>query len=109
MSDNRAIAMSFVEPASKKLEHMTGRFDDSSHFVHVIDTHYVWAACARIIMQKYYSMNVNCFLKNICKKKYICRETGKMYFEESLRGGNDVKNLEIFSMNNCKTMNLDFV
>ena len=21
-------------------------FDDSSHFVHVIDTHYVWAACA---------------------------------------------------------------
>ena len=22
-----------------------GRFDDSSHFVHVIGTHYVWAAC----------------------------------------------------------------
>ena len=22
-----------------------GRFNDSSHFVHVIDTHYVWAAC----------------------------------------------------------------
>ena len=22
-----------------------GRFDNSSHFVHVIDTHYIWAAC----------------------------------------------------------------
>ena len=22
-----------------------GRFDDSSHFVHIIDTHYVWVAC----------------------------------------------------------------
>ena len=30
------------------------------------------------------------------QKKYICQETGKMYFEESLRGGKDVKNLEIF-------------
>ena len=22
-----------------------GRFDNSSHFVYVIDTHYIWAAC----------------------------------------------------------------
>ena len=46
-------------------------------------------------MQKYYSMNVNAF-RRISAKKYICRETGKMYFEESLRGGKDVKILEIF-------------
>ena len=41
-------------------------------------------------MQKYYSMNVNTFWRISAKK------IGQMYFEESLRGGKDVKNLEIF-------------
>ena len=36
-----------------------GRFDDSSHFVHVIDTHYVWAAFGNI---KAESMSKCCFL-----------------------------------------------
>ena len=36
-----------------------GRFDDSSHFVHSIDTHYVWAAFGNI---KAESMSKCCFL-----------------------------------------------
>ena len=33
-----------------------GRFDDSSHFVHVIDTYYVWATCVvvgRFLISEY--------------------------------------------------------
>ena len=30
-----------------------GRFDNSSHFVHVIDTHYVWATCGRPEVSKH--------------------------------------------------------
>ena len=46
-------------------------------------------------MQKYYSMNVNTFWR-ISEKKIHLPRNRQMYFEESLRGGKDVKNLEIF-------------
>ena len=36
-----------------------GRFDDSSHFVHVIDTHYVSAACDASYLVSYIVWRVN--------------------------------------------------
>ena len=49
--------------------------------------------------------------KNTCSSDsmilHLCRLTGKC-FEETLRGGNDVKNLEIFSMNNKTTIDFGF-
>ena len=52
-------------------------------------------------MQKY-----AIFLWSICKDetsvhtRKLCRETGNLWFEESLSGGKVVKNLEIFWLNN---------
>ena len=49
--------------------------------------------------------------KNTCSSDSmilnLCRLTGKC-FEETLQGGNDVKNLEIFSMNNKKNIGFGF-
>ena len=33
---------------------------------------------------------------SILSEEYLQKKIGKMYFEESLRGGKDVKNLETF-------------